>query len=149
MAEGIYNTSSVVQSQQIHSFFPCGARATENLILLRSRFVSTRMDTLLNTCGHGSDPEKSARPRQHILAAARPRYCLLSHQSQRGCTLRHRHRLRYPIPCHSTHYLTLPRRSRAPACAPTLHHGCAPRHRHQLCHPVSRSCLDYSMLLDR
>jgi len=138
MAEGIYNTSSVVPSRQIHSFFPCRTRATENLILLCSCFASTRTDIALNTCGHGSDPEKSARPRQHILAAAGPRSCLLSRQSQHGCAPQHRHRLGYPIPCQGTRYLTLPRRSYAPACAPTQHHGCVPRHRHRLCHLVPR-----------
>jgi len=36
-------------------FFPCQARATEHLNLLHSCFASTRTDTPLNTCGHGSD----------------------------------------------------------------------------------------------
>jgi len=36
------------------------------------------------------------------------------------------------------HHLTLPRRSRAPAYAPTPHYGCAPRHRHRLGYPIPR-----------
>ena len=56
---------------------------------------------------------------QHILAAAGPRSCLLSRQSQHGRPPRHRHRLGHPVPRHGTCYLTLPRRSRAPACAAT------------------------------
>jgi len=43
-----------------------------------------------------------------------------------GCMPRHRYRLGYPIPCHGTRYLTLPRRSCTPVCTPTQLHGCAP-----------------------
>jgi len=121
-----------------NSFFPYRTSKTEYLFLLCSRFASTRTDTPLNTCGHGSDPETSACPRQHLLAAARPRFCLLSRQSQHSRTPRHRHQLGYPIPHHGTCYLTLPRRSHALACAPTPHHGCMPRRQHWLCHPVLR-----------
>ena len=93
-----------------------------------------RTDTQLNTCWHCSDPQKSAHPRQHILAAAGPRSCLLNRQSQHGRAPGHRHRLGYPISSHGTSYLTLLWQSRAPACAPTPPHGCAPWHWHRLSH---------------
>jgi len=56
---------------------------------------------------------------QHILAAAGPCSCLLSRQSQYGRPPRYRYRLGHPVLRHSTCYLTLPRRSCAPAFAAT------------------------------
>jgi len=63
-----------------------------------------------------------------------------------SCAPRPWHWLGYPIPRHGTRYLTLPRGSRTPACAPTQHRSCAPRHRHRLCHPVPRHGTHYLTL---